>query len=197
MNDHRLGYAPAMREDFQAPEWWEQQHRYPLGWPRREMEAACVNETRGWQPEGRYVTGRSSACMTKGDLCGLEPQDGPQLTPGEPVEPEVMVTLPNAQGCVYTHDLVRRPVPRETPTLSPAAEWPFAGQGWRNGDGGLGAQCERVRLEKLKAAEHERWLQRQQAAMWSSQQIYADKAAEEQRKRDAITACYSEKGCKA
>lgn len=59
----------------------------------------------------------------------------------------------------------------EPRTISEAAMWPFAGCGWRNGDGGLGEQQERVRLEKLKAAEHQRWLAQQ---MYSSQQMYAN-----------------------
>lgn len=183
MRDHLMGYAPAMREDFGEPEVWSYCLHFGLGPPvrMRGLWEACEQEPD--VPRGTpRVTAASAQCMTRGDLVGLEAQEGPQPAPGEPSEPEVMVTLPNAQGCVYTHDLVRR-VPRETPTLSPAAEWPFAGQGWRNEPQAVESFVslhKQRQLEKLKAAEHERWL-----------------AAEEQRKRDAITACYSEKGCKA
>lgn len=159
MRDHLMGYAPAMREDFREREAWECYPRFGLGTPARMRGLWEAVECEPCVPRGTpRVTAASAQCLTRSDLCGLEAQEGPQPAPGEPSEPEVMVTLPNAQGCVYTHDTVRR-VPRETPTLSPAAEWPFAGQGWRN---------EPAAFEAYRAAE-------------------------EQRKRDAITQCYTYK----
>lgn len=188
--DHRMGYAPAMREDFGEPEAWSYCLHFGLGPPVRMRALWEAVECEPCVPRGTpRLTPASGRCMTEGDVQALTTamaQEGPSPARGEPNAPKAMVTLPNGAGMRSTMPLLEAGIEgvtdavAERPTLSPAAEWPFAGQGWRNGDGGLGAQCERVRLEKLKAAEHERWL-----------------AAEEQRKRDAITACYSEKGCKA
>lgn len=182
--DHMIGYPPTAREDFAAPEAWEHLSPYPFGVPNRVRDTwgdcEAINQCR--RPV--HVTAASAQCMTKGDVIGLQAQEEPQpaAVPRETCEDSMLVTV--GRACIdhdepvhvnvevafsgFIHDPSTRPMP-EPATISEASRWPFAGCGWRNGDGGLGEQQERVRLEKLKEAEHQRWL----AQQWA-QPMYAN-----------------------
>lgn len=159
--DHMLGYPPTAREDFEEPCWWERLNPYPFGVPNRVQDAWGDSEaTYGCSTRpAPHVTAASSPCMTRGDVLGLQAMEQPQAAVPEPSESGWLVTV--GRGCIDEPAFTQDP-----PTISEAARWPFAQAGAMSADEIMRLyvrQQERTRLEKLKAAEHEQWLARQQA----------------------------------
>ena len=173
--DHLMGYPPAASEDFQAPCWWEYVNDYPCGVPTRMRDAWGDAEGCSTSPGRRSLVrgmpGRFK-CMTDADVRGVQERAATEPAAAAVTEAAESLLVTVGQDCTaepegvnaakqpWVQPVVRTLELRDEPaTLSEASRWPFAGQGGRNEPQVYEAMWhEQRRLEKIKAAEHQRRL---------------------------------------
>ena len=118
MRDHLMGYPPAAAEDFPAPDPWDYYERFGLGVPAR-MRGMWTVEGSNEAASRPVVRAVGLDHLTVSDALGLQRVNGgPENEEPDPVDRD------EDDGPV--------PAPQPEGTLSPAAEWPFAEDGWAN-----------------------------------------------------------------